>query len=129
MNIVIVEDSELVREQLTRLLSSEPRLQLVGVAAGEDEAVELLAQARPDAVLLDLALSPGSGLRVLERMRAAGNAARVLILSNNRDPALRAACLARGADGVFDNLLLVSHNILLSLILILYDRNAIHPFQ
>ncbi len=102
MNIVIVEDSELVREQLTRLLSSEPRLRLVGVAAGEDEAVELLAQARPDAVLLDLALSPGSGLRVLERMRAAGNAARVLILSNNRDPALRAACLARGADGVFD---------------------------
>ncbi len=102
MNIVVVEDSGLVLENLLDMLASLPGLQVVGHARGEDEAVALIAEKRPDAVLLDLALSPGSGLNVLKRMRAAGLPARVLVLTNQPAKPYRQLCLDAGADGFFE---------------------------
>jgi diguanylate cyclase (GGDEF)-like protein len=102
VNIVVVEDSGLVLENLLDMLASLPGLQVVGHARGEDEAVALIAEKRPDAVLLDLALSPGSGLNVLKRMRAAGLPARVLVLTNQPAKPYRQLCLDAGADGFFE---------------------------
>jgi diguanylate cyclase (GGDEF)-like protein len=102
MNLVIVEDSELIRAQLERLIGLQPRIRIVGTAAEESQAVELILARRPDAVILDLALAPGSGVRVLERIRAAGCGARVLVLTNNADAALRQACGTLGVSGFFD---------------------------
>ncbi len=102
MNIVIVEDSELVRSQLLRRLAAEPRFHVAGVAAGEAEALALIREQRPDAVLLDVALAPGSGLRVLDGLQRDGPATRVLVLGNDLDPALREACRQRGASACFD---------------------------
>lgn len=102
MNIVIVEDSALVSSQLARLIAREPRLALVGCAPSEDEAVELILRTHPDAVLLDLSLAPGSGLRVLKRIRKEGCGARVLILTNNTEERLRLACEEAGVQGFFD---------------------------
>ena len=102
MNIIIVEDSELISHQLIRLIATQPRIRICGVAASEEEAVQMILDCQPDAVLLDLALSPGSGVRVLERIRQAGCAARVMVLSNNTDAALRVACIEQGISGFFD---------------------------
>ncbi|HPB91133.1 MAG TPA: response regulator, partial [Rugosibacter sp.] len=71
MNIVIVEDSELILAQLLRIFSSHSRINIQGTASTEEQAVEIILASRPDAVLLDLSLSPGSGMRVLERIRQA----------------------------------------------------------
>lgn len=102
MNIVIVEDSELVRTQLIKLLAQQPRFRVVGHADGEDSAVELILSLTPDVVLLDLGLAPGSGIRVLERIRAAACGTRVLILTNHNEKRLEQACLSLGADGLYD---------------------------
>ena len=102
MNIVIVEDSELIRSQLLRVLAAESRIQVVAIASEEETAVQLILEKQPDAVLLDLSLSPGSGLSVLKRIRTADCAARVLVLTNNVDHALRTTCLSLGAFGFFD---------------------------
>ena len=102
MNIVIVEDSELIRTQLARLIATQPRVRIVGYASEEGEAVDLILATRPDAVLLDLSLAPGSGVRVLERIRAAGSGTRVLVLTNNTSEALRQVCRQLGISGFFD---------------------------
>lgn len=102
MKVVVVEDSSLVLENLLALLASQPELTVAGHARGEDEALALIADSEPDVVLLDLGLSPGSGLNVLKRMRADGRAARVLILSNQPADPYRQICLAAGADGFFE---------------------------
>ena len=102
MKIVIIEDSELIRTQLLRVLAAEPRIQVVAVASEEETAVQVILAKQPDAVLLDLSLSPGSGLNVLKRIRAAESGARVLVLTNNVDSVLRTACMAMGASGFFD---------------------------
>ncbi|HEX6733393.1 MAG TPA: EAL domain-containing protein [Azonexus sp.] len=102
MKLVIVEDSELIRQQLLRLIAQQPAIQIVGTATNEAEAVELIEATAPDAVLLDLALASGSGLRVLERIRAASCGARVLVLTNNGGPPLQQACRALGISGFYD---------------------------
>ena len=72
MNVVIVESSSTVRLQLQALLASEPRLHVVGEAADEPSAIQVIARTQPDVVLMDLALQPGSGLRVLRAVRQLG---------------------------------------------------------
>lgn len=103
MRIVIVEDSPLVRDNLIALLARHPALAVIGTAAGEDEAFLLIARTRPDALLLDLALSPGSGLSLLRRLRATqGLGPRVVILSNQPADPYAALCRDAGADAFFD---------------------------
>jgi diguanylate cyclase len=102
VNIVIVENSEIIRAQLVRILATQPRIRITGVASEEETAVSLIVQSKPDAVLLDLALSPGSGVRVLQRVREQGCGARVLVLTNNTDTALQDMCEKLGVSGFFD---------------------------
>ena len=102
MNLVIVEDSEIVRTQLIRIIEQTPRLNLLGVATEEEEAVRLILSRHPDAILLDLALAPGSGVRVLERIRKEGVGARVFVLTNNPSLGLEKICRLQGISGFFD---------------------------
>lgn len=102
MNIAIIEDSELIRGQMLRLLSQNSRFKVIGAATEEEEAVNLILSTLPDTVLLDLSLAPGSGVQVLKRIREAGCGARVLVLSNYTGQSLRLACEALGANGFFD---------------------------
>jgi two-component system sensor histidine kinase/response regulator len=102
MKLVIVEDSELIQTQLLRMVASREGIEVAGVAVDEETAVSLISSTEPDAVLLDLALAPGSGIRVLERIRKAGCTARVLVVTNNAGDVLRQACSALGISGFYD---------------------------
>lgn len=102
MNIVIVEDASHVLECLMHILAQHPEFRVVGQARGEDEAVALITDTHPDVILLDLALSPGSGLNVLRRIRAAGVNARVAMFTNQPAALYEQACIEAGANAYFD---------------------------
>lgn len=102
MNLIIVEDNELVRCQLLRLIARQPGIRVVASASHEDEAVSAINAAQPNAVLLDLSLASGTGINVLKRIRAAGSTARVLILTNHTGEVVRRICEQHGIDGFYD---------------------------
>ncbi|WAC74342.1 response regulator [Roseateles sp. SL47] len=102
MNVVIVESSSTLRAQLVALLAREQRIHVVGEAADEQMAIQLIAQTQPDAVLMDLALQPGSGLRVLRAIRQLGCGARVVVLSNSFYEEMLRACSEYRISGFFD---------------------------
>lgn len=102
MNVVIVEGSATIRAQLQALLARERRIHVVGEAAEESHAIQVIAQAQPDVVLMDLALQPGSGLRVLRAIRQLGLGSRVVVLSNSYYEEMRRACAEHGISGFFD---------------------------
>ncbi|MBV8619700.1 MAG: response regulator transcription factor [Curvibacter sp.] len=102
MKVVLVEDSELIATEMLERLSRLPALAWVGHAAGEDEAVRLILDRQPEVVILDLRLSPGSGLEVLRRIRDAACPARVLVLTNFTHPRMRSACVQLGAEHFYD---------------------------
>ena len=102
MNVVIVEGSITIRAQLQALLARERRIQVVGEAACEASAIETITRTQPDVVVMDLALQPGSGLRVLRAIRQLGIGARAIVLSNSYYEDMRRACAEHGISGFFD---------------------------
>ena len=103
LRVFLVEDNPLIRERLIESLTSTGRIEVVGYAEGEREAVDALADGRWDAVLLDLQLKQGNGLGVL---RAIGpsrpHGAKILVLTTYAIPQYRDRSLALGADAFFD---------------------------
>ena len=58
-----------------------PRFEIVGVAAGRDEVVELAAEVEPHVVLLDAALSNSAALEATRRIVRGERSPRVLIMA------------------------------------------------
>jgi DNA-binding NarL/FixJ family response regulator len=103
LRVFLVEDNPLIRERLIDSLTSTGRIDVVGYAESEREAVDALADGSWDAVLLDLQLKQGNGLGVL---RAIGpsrpHGAKILVLTTYAIPQYRDRSLALGADAFFD---------------------------
>lgn len=58
IRVMIVEDSATVRQLLIHLINADPRLEVVASAASAEEALNVLARARPDVITMDIRL-PG----------------------------------------------------------------------
>jgi DNA-binding NarL/FixJ family response regulator len=99
IRLLIVDDHEMVREGLSLLLAEADDVSIVGQAGRGGEAVALAESLRPDVVLLDLFLPDTNGVEVTKRLKAAGNAARILILTSSADGAHVREALQAGATG------------------------------
>ncbi|MCE7002933.1 response regulator [Kibdelosporangium philippinense] len=54
--VIVVDDQTVVREGLVLLLRLLPDIEVLGAAAGGEEALRLVATERPDVVLMDLGM-------------------------------------------------------------------------
>jgi DNA-binding NarL/FixJ family response regulator len=99
VRVALVEDHHLVREGLRLVLDMAPGLEVVAEAATSEDALEVLAAARADVVLLDLGLGDEVGFDGLRAIRARHPAVRVLILTMHRDPETVRQSLHAGAAG------------------------------
>jgi two-component system, LytTR family, response regulator len=63
---VIVEDERLARARLVRLLKTRADIELAGTATDGDEAVALIAGAKPELLLLDIQMPLRTGFDVLD---------------------------------------------------------------
>lgn len=104
LNIYLVEDSPLIRENLIATLEELVSVKVVGTAADEATAVGWLSEPSHvvDLVIVDIFLQRGSGLGVLKAAQALPQRYRLVVLSNCATPVMRGNCLALGADRVFD---------------------------
>ena len=95
--VFVVEDAPAIRCRLVQLIEAAGNARVVGEASTPTEATQGILEARPDCTILDFHLRGGTGLDVLRGIRAGGDKAVVVMLSNETDPAYREACLAAGA--------------------------------
>jgi DNA-binding response OmpR family regulator len=102
-SLLIVEDDETTAQFLADNLSADGYR--VAVASGAGEGVRQIEVRHPSLVLLDLSLDDGSGLALLDRVRASdGMTSRidpdlpVIVISGRGDYSDRVRSLARGAD-------------------------------
>lgn len=96
IRVLVVDDSALIRQMLTRALSVDPRVEVVGTAR---TGVEAISQARllvPDVITLDIEMPELSGLEALPYIRKACDA-RILMLSTLDDPDTTYEALSLGA--------------------------------
>jgi DNA-binding NarL/FixJ family response regulator len=70
IRVLLADDQALVRAGFRALLESESDIHVVGEAADGVEAVELVAQYRPDVVLMDIRMPRSDGLEATARIAA-----------------------------------------------------------
>ena len=104
MKIFLVEDSPLVRENLSATLEELAPVLVVGSADGEDAAARWLTSSgnHADLVIVDIFLSRGSGPGVLQTTRELSPQQTMVVLSNYVTAEVRRRCLELGAARVFD---------------------------
>jgi DNA-binding NarL/FixJ family response regulator len=98
VRVVIADDNDAVRELLRLVVELDDRLRIVGEAADGREALTVVADERPDVLLLDLAMPVLDGLEVLARLQADGTDVKVVVYSGFAGDDLKAAAYAAGAD-------------------------------
>jgi len=102
MKVFIVDDSKIVCERLTEMLSELPEIEIIGQAHKAVEAINLIEKLKPDAVILDIRMPEGSGIDVLQKIKKNKTAPLVIMLTNYPYPQYRKKCMDAGVDFFFD---------------------------
>ena len=68
VRILAVDQNPLLREGLSLLIQLQPDMELVGLVASADEAVECFKQHKPDVTLIDLDLPYGAGIKAIQEI-------------------------------------------------------------
>jgi len=102
LRVVIADDSYLVREALTHLLDSDPRVDLVATCEDGDQLTESVAAEEPDVVVTDIRMPPSGdaeGVMFANRLRISHPRIGVVVVSQYADPRYGLALLDKGSDG------------------------------
>ncbi len=96
IRVLVVDDSALIRQMLTRALAMDPRVQVIGSARDGVEAIEKARDLEPDVITLDIEMPELNGLEALPHIRK-NSPARVVMLSSLDDPETTYKALSLGA--------------------------------
>ena len=101
IRVVVVDDQAVIRTGLRTMLEHETDITIVGEAGNGAEAVELVAGARPDVVLMDVRMPEVDGIEATRRILAGGTPSppAVLVLTTFDDDEYVFGALRAGAAG------------------------------
>jgi DNA-binding NarL/FixJ family response regulator len=85
LRIVIADDQASVREGLVLLLGGLPGIEVVGAAADGEQALALVAEREPDAILLDLHMPVLDGIETTRRLTAEHHGVAIVVLTTYAD--------------------------------------------
>jgi two-component system, chemotaxis family, protein-glutamate methylesterase/glutaminase len=100
VSVLVVDDSALMRNLITRILSAEPDIRVVGTAMNGLFALKKIETLRPDLIVLDLEMPEMNGIQFLKERRRRGLSMPVIILSSiaERGAKITMEALANGAS-------------------------------
>ena len=81
IRILVVDDHPVVREGLVAIIEAQDDMTVVGEAGDGAQAIAIYKAAKPDVVLMDLAMPGTDGVQAIEGMRAFDSDARVVVLT------------------------------------------------
>ncbi len=99
IRVLVVDDHPVVRQGLRTFLDLQDDLEVVGESADGASCVDDAERLRPDVILLDLRMPGADGVAALHGLRAAGNPARVLVITSFTEPSAVLPAVRAGASG------------------------------
>jgi DNA-binding NarL/FixJ family response regulator len=97
LRIVIADDQASVRQGLVLLLGGLDDIEVVGAAADGEQALRLVAEHKPDAILLDLHMPVLDGIGATRRLTAEHPEVAIVVLTTYADDASVLEALHAGA--------------------------------
>lgn len=99
IRVLIADDHAVLRSGLKLLMNSQSDMQVVGEAGSHDEALRKTRELKPDVLTLDLTMSGGTGVKVIETLTREIASTRVVVLTMHDDAAFFRIAMAAGAFG------------------------------
>ena len=97
--VMLVDDHAVVRVGFRLLLQAAEDLLVVAEADSGEQAIALYVEAKPDIVVMDLAMAGAGGIEAIKRIIARDERARILALSAHEDMSHPKRALKAGALG------------------------------
>lgn len=99
IRVLAVDDHQIVREGVKRLLAESPDIRVIAEARSGAEALAQLAREPADVVLLDVAMPGTSFVETLRELRERHPKSRVIVLSGHAEEEYAVRALKAGASG------------------------------
>src|SRR2546429_2999945 len=100
IRIVVADDHPIFRDGLCRLLALEEDFEVVAQAQDGRQVLDVLQQFEPDILLVDLKMPGLDGLATLQRLQAAKNKTRVIVLTASDDKNEFVQAMKLGTSGI-----------------------------
>lgn len=99
IKILIVDDHQLVRVGIKRLLDDVKNFKVVAEASTGEDAVDLVRQTQPDVVLMDASMPGIGGLEATKKILRINPAIKVIVVSSHTEEPYPSRFLQAGAVG------------------------------
>jgi DNA-binding NarL/FixJ family response regulator len=99
IRVLLADDHQIVREGLHALLGAEEDLQIVGEAREGRSAVQLVAQLKPDVVIMDIGMPGLNGMEATRQILEAAPGVKIVALSMHSDRRFIEGMFKAGAAG------------------------------
>jgi DNA-binding NarL/FixJ family response regulator len=100
INVVLIDDDPRFVESLRTLVDDQPPLSVVGIGSDGLEAIELVEELAPEAVVIDLHMPRLDGVSAVARMRQDNPGLCLIAITGDGAPELHRAVEEAGADAV-----------------------------
>ncbi|MBK1851756.1 MULTISPECIES: UvrY/SirA/GacA family response regulator transcription factor [unclassified Marinobacter] len=98
IRVLVVDDHELVRSGITRMLADDPDIDVIGQSPSGEDAIEFVRNERPDIVLMDIRMPGIGGLEATRRILRIDDTVRVIVVTACADDPYPARVMQSGAS-------------------------------
>ena len=102
INLLIVDDSELIRSRLLGRLENVPGIASIHTADTLVQTLKLVSRESPTLVILDIHLPEGNAIPIIGLIKQMAPGMQVAVFTNDASEFCRRKCLQAGADWFFD---------------------------
>lgn len=97
IRVLVVDDHELVRSGITRMLADNPDLDVIGQVSSGEDAIDFVRKDRPDIVLMDIRMPGIGGLEATRRILRIDDSIRVIVVTACADDPYPTRVMQSGA--------------------------------
>ncbi|MEC7814759.1 MAG: UvrY/SirA/GacA family response regulator transcription factor [Pseudomonadota bacterium] len=98
IRVLVVDDHELVRSGITRMLADNPDIQVIGQAESGEDAIDFVREQRPDIVLMDIRMPGIGGLEATRRILRIDDSIRIIVVTACADDPYPTRVMQSGAS-------------------------------
>ena len=98
IKVLVVDDHDLVRAGISRMLSDETGIEVVGEACSGEDAVGVIKSLHPDIILMDLKMPGIGGLEATRKIKRLNDEIRVIVVTACNDDPYPARVMQSGAS-------------------------------
>jgi len=99
IKIVIVDDHPIFRHGLTSAIEKHTGMKVIGEAGDGRAALDMIAETRPDIVILDIDMPVMDGVETARRLMERGDPAKIIFLTMHKERSILRSLRSLGAGG------------------------------